>query len=204
MSPTHLSPQHVVKLTSRIVAAFCKANRLAADDLPGVIAAIGQKVGELHNVPLLSNAEEPGEAKLSRTAIPLRGADRTDRSLARDHVRSRIRSVLTAPLGNRRLATSNIQAHAINPKAVAAVSSAYQDAMAEITRASGYLPSRSRRGLMAEKMIAAAEIGEWNPGRLKEAGLAALRDDNVVPLSLAIAARLRLGSSSTERNRPLS
>jgi hypothetical protein len=45
--------------------------------------------------------------------------------------------------------------------------------------------------MMAEKMIAAAELGERNPGRLKEAGLAALGDDNVVPFSLAIAARLR-------------
>jgi hypothetical protein len=42
-------------------------------------------------------------------------------------------------------------------------------------------------------MIAAAELGERNPGRLKEAGLAALRDGNVVPFSLAVAARLRRG-----------
>jgi hypothetical protein len=190
MSLIH-SPQHLVNLTSRIVAAFCNANQLAHDELPAIIAAVGQKLVELHNSSLLKDAEEPDAAKTSRTAMPLHASNRTDRSLARDPVRSRIGSGGAAPLGEKRLATSNVRAHPINPKAVAAVSSAYHDAMAEITRASGYLPSRSRRGMMAEKMIAAAQIGERNPGRLKEAGLAALRDDNVVPFSLAIAARLR-------------
>jgi hypothetical protein len=193
MSPIQLSPQHLVNLTSRIVAAFCRANRPAADELPAIIAAVGQKLGELHSVSLLKDAEGPDAAKTSRTAMPLRAPDRADRSLVQDDVRSRIGSGGTGPLGKKRLATSNVQAHAINPKAVAAVSSAYQDAMAEIARASGYLPSRSHRGVMAEKMIAAAELGERNPGRLKEAGLAALRDGNVVPFSLAVAARLRRG-----------
>jgi hypothetical protein len=191
MSPIQLSPQYLVNLTSRIVAAFCSANRLATDELPAIIAAVGQKLGELHNVSLLKDAEGPDAAKTSRTAMPLCDLDRADRSLAQDHARSRIGSGRGAPRGRRRLATSNVQAYAINPKAVAAVSSAYQDAMAEISRGSGYLPSRSSREMMAEKMIAAAEIGERDPGRLKEAGLAALRDDNVVPLSLALAARLR-------------
>jgi hypothetical protein len=40
-------------------------------------------------------------------------------------------------------------------------------------------------------MIAAADVGERDPARLKKAGLAALRHDNVVPLSLAFAARMR-------------
>jgi hypothetical protein len=43
---------------------------------------------------------------------------------------------------------------------------------------------------MAGKMIAAADLGERDPLRLKHAGLAALWGDNVMPFSLAFAARL--------------
>jgi hypothetical protein len=172
-----------VKFTSRIVAAFCGAHQPAADELPGIIAAVGRKLDELHNGSFLKEAAGPDAAKASRTAIPLRALERWDRSLLQDDVRSRVGSGGTGRLGEKRLATSNIRAHVINPKAVAAVSSADQDEMAEIARASDYLPSR-------------------NSGRVEEAGSGALRDGNVVPFSLAVAARLRRARSIAEPNRP--
>jgi hypothetical protein len=66
---------------------------------------------------------------------------------------------------------------------------AYQDAIDEIVRGSGYLPSKWHRGMIAAKMIVSADAGEGDVNRLKEAGLDALLDD--LPLSLAFATRLR-------------
>jgi hypothetical protein len=83
----------------------------------------------------------------------------------------------------------DLQNHTVDAKAVATVSTAYQDAMDEIVRGSGYLPSKSHRGMIAAKMIVSADAGEGDVNRLKETGLHALRDD--LPLSLAFAARLR-------------
>jgi hypothetical protein len=84
----------------------------------------------------------------------------------------------------------DLQTHAVDAKALATVSSAYQYAMAEVARGSGYLPSRSHRRTIA-KMIAAADAGEGDANRLKEAGLEAIRNRDVAPLSLAFAARMR-------------
>jgi hypothetical protein len=44
--------------------------------------------------------------------------------------------------------------------------------------------------MVAAKMIAAAKAGEWDATRLREAASLALRDDNVVPLSMTFASRL--------------
>jgi hypothetical protein len=85
----------------------------------------------------------------------------------------------------------DLQTHAVDAKALATVSSAYQYAMAEVARGSGYLPSRSHRRTIAAKMIAAADAGEGDANRLKEAGLEAIRNRDVAPLSLAFAARMR-------------
>ena len=85
----------------------------------------------------------------------------------------------------------DLQTHVVDAKAVATVSSAYQFAMAELVRGSGYLPSRSHRGMIAAEMIAAADAGEGDANLLKEAGLRALRKRDVAPLSLAFAARMR-------------
>ena len=87
----------------------------------------------------------------------------------------------------------NFQTLAIDPAAVGAVSSAYDDAMSDIVKGSGYLPSIWCRRMIAGRMIAAAAAGEGKASRLKEAGLAALRDGNVVPLWLRMSARLRQG-----------
>lgn len=83
----------------------------------------------------------------------------------------------------------DLQNHTVDAKAVATVSTAYQDAIDEIVRGSGYLPSKWHRGMIAAKMIVSADAGEDDVNRLKEAGLDALLDD--LPLSLAFATRLR-------------
>jgi hypothetical protein len=57
--------------------------------------------------------------------------------------------------------------------------------MEEILRGSGYLPAKWGRERIAKAVIAEAEAGQGNVERLKEAGLAALREGNVVPLSLS-------------------
>jgi hypothetical protein len=92
----------------------------------------------------------------------------------------------------------NFQTLGIDPAAVRAVSSAYNDAMSDIVKGSGYLPSVGCRRMIAGRMIAAAAVGEGEASRLKEAGLAALRDGNVVPLWLTISARLRQGPHDTD------
>jgi hypothetical protein len=92
----------------------------------------------------------------------------------------------------------NFQTLAIDPAAVGAVSSAYNDAMSDIVEGSGYLPSACCRRMIAGRMIAAAAGGEGKASRLKEAGLAALRDGNVVPLWLRISTRLRPGRRHTD------
>jgi len=92
----------------------------------------------------------------------------------------------------------NVKTLAIDPAAVRAVSSAYNDAMSDIVRGSGYLPSVSCRKMIAGRMIAAAVAGEGKASRLKEAGLAALRDGNVAPLWLRISTRLRQGRHYTD------
>jgi len=84
----------------------------------------------------------------------------------------------------------DLRTHPVDAKAVANVSSAYEYAMAEVARGSRYLPSRSHRRTIAAKMIAAADAGEGDANRLKKAGLDALRNRDVAPLSLAFAARM--------------
>jgi len=188
MPHNQLSSRDVVRLTSGIVAAFCAANRLSPQELPAVITAVGQKLEGLDSMPLIERAEALAVATISEAALPDGALTNANRRLPHAHVSSR-RSVPSAALGKRWLTTLKLRP--ISPKAVAAVSSAYQDAMSEVAGGNAYLPSRTNRGMMAEKMIAAADLGERDPTRLKEAGVAALRDNNVVPLSLAFAARLR-------------
>jgi hypothetical protein len=192
MSRNQLSPRDVVNLTSRIVAAFCTANRTTAHELPTLIVAVGQKLDDLNAMPAL----ESGGADTSRAASAHRpfhqGGPQSRPGSCQFEERLGRGTGASAALGmRRRLTTSELKARPINPNAVAAVSSAYQDAMTEVVRRSGYLPSKLGREIMAEKMIVAADSGERDPTRLKQAGLPVPRDDNVAPLSLGFAARLR-------------
>jgi hypothetical protein len=155
MSRNQLSPGDVVKLTSRIVAAFCRANRAAAHELPAIIRVVGQKLEDLNAMSLSGRGAEPDASKTSRTARPHGAVTKADRILAQVQVSSTRgfgRGIgPSAALGKRRMTTSNLLSQAISPKAVAAVSSAYQDAMTEVARGSGYLPSRSSRETMQKR-----------------------------------------------------
>jgi hypothetical protein len=194
MSRTQLSGEELAKLTSQIVGAFCEKNPFEASELPGVIAAVAQALQELNSAaPVHRAALVPDRSRAS----VLRGLKAPLRGVQVGEIRSTIQpepvSGTGAALSKGRPIMRNFQTLAIDPAAVRAVSSAYNDAMSDIEKGSGYLPSTSCRRRIAGRMIAAAADGEGNARRLKEVGLAALRDGNVVPLWLTISARLRQG-----------
>jgi hypothetical protein len=198
MSRTQLSGEELAKLTSQIVGAFCARNPLEEAELPGVIAAVGQALHKLNSAALIER-EAPIAHRSRGSACRLEAPMR--RVQARD-VRSTTQSAPGSGTGavssKRRPMMPNFQTLSIDPAAVGAVSSAYNDAMSDIVTGSGYLPSTQCRRMIAGRMIAAAAGGEGKQSRLKEVGLAALRDGNVVPLWLRISARLRQADHHTD------